>query len=69
MYAITIENKVRRYLAISIDLVRYTEVYQCLCKKMRLTIFEINQEFNIKLDNKKSYKRQYQKQEKQKVDA
>jgi CRISPR/Cas system CSM-associated protein Csm2 small subunit len=61
-YVMTIKNKVRLYLAILIDSVGYTEVYRRLGKMSGLTICQINEQFNLQMDNKKSYKRQYRKQ-------
>jgi hypothetical protein len=66
-FAMTIENMVRLYLAISIDSVGYTEVYRRLGEKTGLTISEVNRTMNLELDEYKSYRRRYRKQERNKV--
>jgi hypothetical protein len=66
-YATTIENMVRLYLAISIDSVGYTEVYRRLGEKTGLTISEVNRTMNMELDEYKTYRRRYRKQEKNKI--
>jgi hypothetical protein len=66
-YATTIENMVRLYLAISVDSVNYTEVYQHLREKTGLTISEVNRTMNMELDEYKLYRRRYRAQERNKI--
>jgi hypothetical protein len=66
-YAMTIENKVRLYLAVAIDSVGYLEVYRRIGEETGLTICEINREMNLQLDNEKSYRRIYRKEDRNKI--
>jgi hypothetical protein len=66
-YAMTIENKVRIHLAVAIDSVGYTEVYQRLAKKTGLTYCAIQREMNRQFDNDKTYRREYRKKKKNKI--
>jgi hypothetical protein len=66
-YAMTIENKVRLYLAISIDSIGYTEVYRRIAEKSGLTYCNVHQSMNHQLDKTKSYRRTYRKLPKTKV--
>jgi hypothetical protein len=60
-FAMTIENKVRLYLAVSIDSVGYTEVYRRIAEKTGLTICGVLKNLNLQLDKEKSYRREYRK--------
>jgi hypothetical protein len=66
-YAMTIENKVRIYLAVAIDSVGYTETYKCIAEKTGLTYCEVQKELNLQLDQMKSYRRQYRKKDATKI--
>jgi uncharacterized protein YfkK (UPF0435 family) len=43
----TIENKVRIYLAVAIDSDGYTDVYELIAKKTRFTYCEVQKELNL----------------------
>ena len=62
-YAMTIENKVRIYLAVAIDSVGYTDVYERIAEKTGFTHCEVQKELNLQLDQDKSYRRTYRKKE------
>jgi hypothetical protein len=66
-YAMTIENKVRLYLAVSIDSVGYLETYRRIGAKTGLTICEVHKTMSLQFDNRKSYRRMYRKTTKAKI--
>jgi hypothetical protein len=66
-YAMTIENKVRIYLAVAIDSVGYTDVYERIAKKTGFTYCEVQKELNLQLDQEKSYRRTYRTKESTKI--
>jgi hypothetical protein len=66
-YAMTIENKVRIYLAAAIDLVGYTNVYERIAEKIGFTYCEVQKELNLQLNQVKSYRRTYRKKELTKI--
>jgi hypothetical protein len=66
-YTLTIENKVRIYLAVAIDSVGYTDVYERIAKKTGFTYCEVQKELNLQLDQEKSYRRTYRKKESIKI--
>jgi hypothetical protein len=65
--AMTIENKVRLYLAICIDSIGYYETYRRLSEKTGIRYCKVQQTLNEQLDNEKSYRRQYRKLTKTKL--
>jgi hypothetical protein len=60
-YAMTIENKVRIYLAVAIDSIGYSETYERIAEKTGLTFCAVQKELDLQLDETKSYRRSYQK--------
>jgi hypothetical protein len=60
-YAMTIENKVRLYLTIAIDLIGYTETYQRLADSTGLTLCKVQHELNRQLNKEKEWRRTYRK--------
>jgi hypothetical protein len=63
----TIENKVRIYLAVAIDSVGYTDVYERIAEKTGFTHCEVQKELNLQLDQEKSYRRTCRKKESTKI--
>ncbi len=66
-YAMRIENKVRIYLAVAIDSVGYTDVYERIAEKTGFTHCEVQKELNLRLDQEKSCRRTYRKKESTKI--
>ena len=66
-YCMTIENKVRLYLAISIDSVGYLETYRRIAEKTGLTVCGVHRSMNRQFDEMKSYRRMYRKLTKAKI--
>jgi hypothetical protein len=66
-YAMTIENKVRIYLAVAIDSVGYSETYARIAEKTGLTFCAVQKELDLQLDERKSYRRSYRKKPSTKI--
>jgi hypothetical protein len=66
-YAMTIENKVRIYLAVAIDSIGYSETYERIAEKTGLTFCAVQKELDLHLDETKSYRRSYRKKAAMKI--
>ena len=66
-YAMTIENKVRLYLAIAIDSIGYMETYQRLADSAGFTLCKVQHDLNTQLDKEKEWRRTYRKKNASKV--
>jgi hypothetical protein len=62
-YARTIENKERLCLVVAIDSQGYINTYQQIAEKTGLTLTLTHEELNRQLDNTKSYRRVYRKED------